>query len=393
MTGYGYHFDVETMGLEHHSFPSARNTLTGKDDMTGTTSTDALPKTIEWVGELDGCVRMIDQTKLPGELVLIEAHDKETLWEAIKQLKVRGAPAIGIAAAMGVVLGVRGFSGCDRNGFSRILEEVCGFLGTSRPTAVNLFWALDRMRRVARSSESSDVESIKVTLLTEARRIRDEDAAMCHAIGRYGESLIREGAGILTHCNAGSLATAEYGTALAPMYVAHEQGRSFRVFADETRPLLQGSRLTAWELGRAGIDVTVLCDGMVGSLMQSGAIDLVITGADRIAANGDTANKIGTYGAAVLAHAHGIPFYVAAPSSTFDPSIENGKTIPIEHRDPDEIRRGPWGMTTPPAASCYNPAFDVTPARLIKAIITDRGVIEPVTGAEINRVLALRCLR
>jgi methylthioribose-1-phosphate isomerase len=308
--------------------------------------------------------------------------------DAIRQLRIRGAPAIGIAAAMGVVLGIRNYSGTDRAGFLRHLGQVCDDLAGARPTAVNLPWALDRMRRVARSMESDDVDAIKLTLLEEARRIRDEDAAMCRAIGHNGESLIKPGSGVLTHCNAGSLATAELGTALAPMYVAHEAGRAFRVYVDETRPLLQGSRLTAWELQQTGIDVTVICDNMAGTLMKQGRVDLVITGADRIAANGDAANKIGTYSLAVLAEAHGVPFYVAAPSSTFDLSIEDGGAIPIEQRDPEEVRRGFGRLTAPPEVRCYCPAFDVTPARLIHGIITERGIIRPVDRSGIATMLS-----
>lgn len=337
-----------------------------------------VPRTIEWIGGLDGFVRMIDQTRLPTELVMLECRDVATMWAAIKRLSVRGAPAIGVAAAMGVVLGVREHAGTDRAAFLAKLREAADYLATSRPTAVNLFWALDRMRRVAESATDADVASLKLTLLQEARRIRDEDAAMCRAIGEHGESLIRPGCGVLTHCNAGSLATSELGTALAPIYVAHERGRPFRVYADETRPLLQGSRLTAWELGQAGIDVTLLCDSMAGALMRSGKVDLVITGADRIAANGDTANKIGTYGVAVLAREHQIPFYVAAPSSTFDLSLADGAAIPIEERDPDEIRCGFGCLTAPEDVACYSPAFDVTPARLIAGIVTEAGLIRPV---------------
>ncbi|MGB2987204.1 MAG: S-methyl-5-thioribose-1-phosphate isomerase [Phycisphaerae bacterium] len=346
------------------------------------------PKSIEWIGGLDGYVRMIDQTRLPTELAMIECCDSQTMWEAIKQLRIRGAPAIGIAAAMGTVLGVRDYAGSDREGFLKRLDEVCDYLATSRPTGANLFWALERMRERARSMETEDLAPLKAVLLEEAKRIRDEDAAMCRAIGRFGESLVQRGAGVLTHCNAGALATAELGTALAPLYVAHESGRSFRVYASETRPLLQGSRLTAWELQQAGIDVTVLCDSMVGALMKQGKVDIVITGADRIAANGDVANKIGTYSVAVLARAHGIPLYVAAPSSTFDSSIPDGGEIPIEERDPDEIRIGFGRPTAPPDVACYCPAFDVTPAELVESIITERGVIHPVnqeTTAEILR--------
>ncbi|UCE58124.1 MAG: S-methyl-5-thioribose-1-phosphate isomerase [Phycisphaerales bacterium] len=337
-----------------------------------------VPRTVEWIGDLDGHVSMIDQTKLSTELCMIECHDVESIHDAISKLKIRGAPAIGIAAAMGVVLGIRHYTGSDRAEFLEDLDNVCDYLAASRPTAVNLTWALDRMRRCARSSGQADISQLKVTLLEEAKRIRDEDAAMCRAIGRHGESLIKAGCGVLTHCNAGGLATSEYGTALAPLYTAHESGVPFRAYADETRPVLQGSRLTAWELQQAGIDVTLLCDNMAGSLMKDGKVDLAITGADRIAANGDVANKIGTYSLAVLSQAHSIPFYVAAPSSTFDLSVADGSQIPIEHRSPDEIRRGFGTLTAPANVPCYSPAFDVTPARLVTGIITERGMICPV---------------
>jgi methylthioribose-1-phosphate isomerase len=362
-------------------------------------SVGAVPKTIEWIGGLEGHVVMIDQTRLPSELVMLECRDVQTMWHAIRQLSVRGAPAIGIAAAMGAVLGVRDCGGLDRDGFLKKLEEVCEYLASSRPTAVNLRWALDRLRRrasvytsprdsrVPRLTPGHDPTEIKQALFEEAKRIRDEDEAMCRAIGRFGEPLIRPGSGVLTHCNAGGLATACWGTALAPLYAAHGLGRSFHVFAGETRPLLQGSRLTAWELQQAGIGVTLLCDSMVGSLMKSGRVDLVITGADRIAANGDTANKIGTYAIAVLAKAHGIPFYIAAPSSTFDLATPDGSRIPIEERDPDEIRRGFGPLTAPPDVKCYCPAFDVTPAKLIRGIITERGIIQPVTKSRIASIL------
>ena len=359
----------------------------------GTATSKKPPRTIEWVGGLDGYVSMIDQTHLPTELVMLECRDVKTMCDAIKRLRVRGAPAIGIAAAMGVVLGVRDSEGSDRNAFLTHLHEVCDYLSTARPTGVNLFWALDRMRKRAQAIEAEDVNAIKLALLDEARRIRDEDAEMCRTIGRHGESLVKPGAGVLTHCNAGSLATAEYGTALAPLYTAHNMGRSFRVYVDETRPLLQGSRLTAWELKQAGIDVTILCDGMVGMLMRDGKVDLVITGADRIAANGDVANKIGTYSMAVLAGAHEIPFYVAAPSSTFDLSIPDGSGIPIEHRDAEEVRCGFGRPTAPADVPCYCPAFDVTPARLICGIITDRGLIQPVDGERIGALLSIAANR
>jgi methylthioribose-1-phosphate isomerase len=284
---------------------------------------------------------------------------------------------------MGVVLAMRDFDERDRQGFLCRLTQVCDDLVIARPTAVNLFWAIERMRHRADWTPGM-VHDLKAALLAEAKTIRDEDAAMCRAIGEAGAHLITDGAGVLTHCNAGGLATSEYGTALAVMYVAHQRGRSFHVYVDETRPLLQGSRLTAWELSRAGLDATVICDNMAGFLMQQRRIDLVITGADRIAANGDTANKIGTYSLAVLAKAHGIPFYVAAPTSTFDLSIPEGSVIPIEQRGPEEIRCGFGRQTAPDDVPCYCPAFDVTPAHLIQALITDRGIIEPLTQEHIS---------
>jgi methylthioribose-1-phosphate isomerase len=337
------------------------------------------PRTIEWVGGLDGRVRIIDQTRLPAELVMLEVTEVEAMWQAIRRLRIRGAPAIGIAAAMGVVLGVRDFAGDDREAFLRRLDDTSAYLATARPTAVNLPWALRRMGDCARSRGGATVAELKRVLLEEARLIRDEDAAMCRAIGRHGQALIPPAGAVLTHCNAGSLATAELGTALAPMYVARELGRAFRVYVTETRPLLQGSRLTAWELHQAGIEVTLLTDSMAGALMGEGRIHLVITGADRIAANGDVANKIGTYALAVLARHHQVPFYVAAPTSTFDLSIADGSSIPIEMRDPDEIRRGFGTLTAPADVPCYAPAFDVTPAGLISGLLTEHGLIRPVT--------------
>ncbi len=337
---------------------------------------------IWWSGGLDGQVELIDQTLLPGELRIIACRDSETVWEAIRNLRVRGAPAIGVAAAMGVVLGTRNAS--SREAFFENLSRTSAYLAGCRPTAVNLRWALDRMRRRAEQAPDRPLDRLKEDLLAEALAIRDEDAATCRAIGEVGQGLIAEGAGVLTHCNAGALATAEYGTALAILYAAHERGRRFRVYADETRPLLQGSRLTAWELSRAGIDVTVICDSMAGLLMRDRRIDLVVVGADRIAANGDTANKVGTYSLAVLARAHDIPFYVAAPGSTFDPVLADGTGIPIEERSEDEICKGFGRITVPEGVRCWNPAFDVTPARLIRGIVTDRGLISPVTAGRIR---------
>ncbi len=347
----------------------------------------SFPRTVEWVGGIDGFVRMIDQTRLPHELVMLECRDTKAVWEAIKRLSVRGAPAIGIAGAMGAALGILNHAASDRASLLEELDRVCDYLVGSRPTAVNLAWALERMKACARNSHEAEVSRLKESLLAEAIRIRDEDAEMCRAIGQFGEPLITEGCRVLTHCNAGSLATAEFGTALAPFYVAHQRGRRFKVYADETRPLLQGARLTAWELQQAGIDVTVLCDNMAGALMQNGGVDLVITGADRIAANGDVANKIGTYSVAVIAQAHRIPFYVAAPSSTFDLSLPDGSGIPIEHRDADEVRSCLGHPIAPAGVECYCPAFDVTPARLIRGIITERGVISPLGTEVIARLL------
>jgi methylthioribose-1-phosphate isomerase len=359
----------------------------GLDNVQVMADDDRTIRPIQWVGGLDGHALIIDQTLLPEEFKLVRVESVEAMWDAIRRLAVRGAPAIGIAAAMGAVLGVRGCPENDELGFRRRLREVCDYLRTARPTAVNLFWALERMTKCADAHAGSAVPAIKAALLREAQAIRDEDAAMCRRIGEHGLALITEGCGVLTHCNAGALATAELGTALAPLYLAHAQGRSFRVYVGETRPLLQGARLTAWELGRAGLDVTLICDSMAAVVMRERRIDLVMTGADRIAANGDAANKIGTYGLAVLAQAHGIPFYVAAPSSTFDRSLADGGGIPIEERDSEEIRRGMGRPTAPADVPCYNPAFDVTPAHLIRGIITERGIIRPVSGAAIAAML------
>lgn len=339
-------------------------------------------KTIEWVGDLDGRVEMIDQTLLPGEFKVIACEDVETLWEAIRNLRVRGAPAIGVAAAMGVVLGTR--DAADHDQFFESLAKTYDYLAGCRPTAVNLVWALDRMRNRAAALRGRTVAELKSAMLAEAQLIRDEDAAICRAIGAAGEALVPDGASILTHCNAGSLATSEYGTALAVIYAAQEKGRTIRVYADETRPLLQGARLTAWELSQAGIDVTVICDSMAGLLMKQGKVDLVITGADRIARNGDTANKVGTYSLAVLARAHGVPFYVAAPLSTFDLGLRDGSAIPIEERGRDEISKGFGRVTVPDGVRCYNPAFDVTPAELIRGIVTEAGLIEPVSEVRVE---------
>ncbi len=337
------------------------------------------PATLAWIGDADGYLELIDQTLLPGKLAHIACRDAETVWEAIKSLRVRGAPAIGVAAAYGVCVGLQPALSDNEAAFFAKLDEVATYLATSRPTAVNLFWALDRMRAAGERQRGRSAKEIFAALLDEAREIEAEDRRMCREIGRHGAALLSDEQGVLTHCNAGGLATSDYGTALAVFFSAHEAGKRLHVYADETRPLLQGARLTAWELQQRGIEVTLICDSMAAQVMREGRVQAVVTGADRIAANGDTANKIGTYGVALLAAAHDIPFYVAAPTSTFDLSLADGSQIPIEQRDPREITHGFGRATAPEGIQVYNPAFDVTPARLIKAIICERGVIEPVT--------------
>jgi methylthioribose-1-phosphate isomerase len=348
----------------------------------------ASPVTITWIGDVDGFVRLVDQTLLPTRLEYRDCRTVEEVWEAIRSLRVRGAPAIGIAAAYGVVLGVQSVTDDRPNDLAPRLKEVTTYLRTSRPTAVNLFWALERMERKVEGLAGQQLPSeVARLLLEEAILIEEEDREMCRAIGQVGAGLVREGQGVLTHCNAGGLATADYGTALAVLFAAAEQGRQFQVFADETRPLLQGARLTTWELQQRGLDVTLICDSMAAQVMKEGRVQLVITGADRIAANGDTANKIGTYGVALLARAHDIPLYVAAPSSTFDLTLASGEDIPIEQRDPREITHGLGRQIAPDGINVYNPAFDVTPARLIAGIITEKGLIQPVTAERIRVVL------
>jgi methylthioribose-1-phosphate isomerase len=343
-------------------------------------------RTIDWIGGVDGFVRLIDQTRLPGELVYRDCRTVEEVWEAIRSLRVRGAPAIGVSAAMGALLGLHQHTAEGPAALGERLRAAAVLLRTSRPTAVNLFWALARMERCLEQATNGGLSGDRLVsrLLDEAREIAEEDRRVCLAIGDSGAHLVGEGCGVLTHCNAGALATANYGTALAVLYRAAEQGKRFSVFADETRPLLQGARLTAWELQRRGIDVTVICDSMAALVMKEGRVKLVIVGADRIAANGDTANKIGTYGVAVLAKAHGIPFYVAAPASTFDLSLPDGSAIPIEQRDPREVTHGFGKATAPEGVGVYNPAFDVTPAGLIEGLITEVGVIRPVNEETIR---------
>jgi methylthioribose-1-phosphate isomerase len=331
---------------------------------------------VRW-SEDGAAVRIIDQRLLPTEYVERDLRTLDEVCDAIRTLAVRGAPAIGVAGAMGIVaiLAPHAAGGEPRDAFVARAREAAAAVRATRPTAVNLPWAVDRMLRVL--DQPGDANALLAALRDEATAILDEDRAMCRRIGEHGLALIPERASVLTHCNAGALATGGMGTALAPVYLAAEAGRAVQVFADETRPLLQGSRLTAWELARAGIPVTVLADNMAASLMREGRVDLVIVGADRIAANGDVANKIGTYPLAIAARHHGIPFYVAAPWSTFDPATATGADIPIEQRDAREVRAGFGVATAPGEAAIYNPAFDVTPAALVTAIVSDRGVHRP----------------
>lgn len=330
--------------------------------------------TIEWQ---DGAVVLIDQTRLPLEEIYLNITDYRILAEGIKALKVRGAPAIGIAGAFGVCLGANEIESNDFGLFKTMLNAIIAELAGTRPTAVNLFWALDKMRAILNNAASNDVAAIKKELLEEALRIEDEDRRTCRRMGKHGAELLKDGDTVLTHCNAGALATSDFGTALGVIYSAQAAGKTIKVFADETRPLLQGARLTAWELMKSGIDVTLICDDMAASVMQSGKINAVIVGADRIAANGDAANKIGTFNLAVLANYFHIPFYVVAPTSTIDSGLVSGKDIPIEQRDAEEVTNGFGKRTAPEGVTVYNPAFDVTPHALITAIVTENGVAYP----------------
>jgi methylthioribose-1-phosphate isomerase len=334
---------------------------------------------LSWTGE---SLRLLDQTKLPTSTQFVEITDEKQAWDAIKRLVVRGAPAIGVAAAFGAYLGIRNFTG-EPHALMLRLSEVCDYLATSRPTAVNLFWALKRIQRVALSRlEQQDITTkwMKQYILDECLMMRDEDVLICRKIGKHGAELLRSikssnPKNILTHCNAGSLCAVAYGTALAPIYVGVEQGMRFHVYADETRPLLQGSRITAYELREHNVPVTVLCDSMAATLMSEKKLDAVIVGTDRVAANGDVANKIGTLGVAILAKHFGVPFFVAAPTSSIDLSAATGEDIPIEHRDAREVSHAFGMQTAPEGVEVFNPAFDVTPAELVTAIITEHGVV------------------
>ncbi len=346
--------------------------------------------TLQWKGDIDGCLELTDQRKLPAQFITIQCKTPEQLFDAIKTLAVRGAPAIGVAAAFGICLAAQQLGKMELSDAVKFIEQKADYLAKSRPTAVNLFWALERMKKTAQNfaAENPDaaIDDLKQQLLAEAQKIYAQDVQMCHNIGINGEQFVPAGGTVLTHCNAGALATAGDGTALASIFESQRKGKKFKVYVDETRPLLQGARLTAWELCQAGIDVVLICDNMAGALMKDGKINAVFVGADRIAANGDAANKIGTYSISVLAKEHKIPFYVTAPSSSFDLNLRNGSQIPIEQRPADEIACFMNVQIAPPNINVYNPAFDVTPAENITAIITEKGVIRCPTEEKIRKM-------
>lgn len=349
-------------------------------------------KPLIWQGDAQtGWLEMLDQTQLPTSRVLIPCRSAEEVFEGIRMLRVRGAPAIGVAGAYGLVLAAQKIRNTQQDEFLEELTGQANWLNSSRPTAVNLSWGLARLtRRAADLPVAATLPERRQALLAEAHSIALEDAAMCQAMARHGLEQIPDGAGILTHCNTGVLATAGDGTALAVIYAAHRAGKNIRVYADETRPLLQGSRLTAWELQEAGVPVTLLCDSMAAMVMRQGKIHAVLVGADRIAANGDTANKIGTYSVAVLAKHHQIPFHVVAPTSSFDLGIASGSQIPIEERSAEEVICGFGKLTAPATVHVFNPAFDVTPSELISSIITEAGIIQPVSRENIEKTLGER---
>ncbi|HHW07552.1 MAG TPA: S-methyl-5-thioribose-1-phosphate isomerase [Clostridia bacterium] len=333
---------------------------------------------------------ILDQTLLPNEKKYLRLTEPEEIWEAIRSLRVRGAPAIGIAAAFGAYLGIKHSPASSYDELYAVFKKVKDYLASSRPTAVNLFWALDRMEARFKKEAGKSVAEIKAALKEEAEAIRQEDEQVCEAIGRHGLTLLEPGWGILTHCNAGTIATAKYGTALAPIYLGHERGYNFRVYAGETRPLLQGARLTAWELMEAGIDVTLICDNMASIVMKEGRVQAVLVGCDRVAANGDTANKIGTSGVAILAKYYKIPFYVCAPLSTIDLNCRNGAEIKIEQRPGEEITTKWYAKPmAPQGVKTYNPAFDVTDHELIEAIITEKGIVYPPYNENLERLFQI----
>ena len=342
-------------------------------------------RTIAWINNK---IKIIDQTKLPHKLEYIYIDNLKDLWQAIKLMKVRGAPVLGAAAGLGVYLGIRGSKANNFAQFSKELDRVAKYIASSRPTARNLFWAIERMCSIAIRNKDKPVPAIKRLIFQEAQQIIEEDRVACRKIGYFGTKLIKKNDAVLTICNAGILATIDYGTALGVIYRAFQDGKNIKVYACETRPMLQGARLTTWELVKKGVDVTILCDNMAATLMQQRKVNKVIAGADRIAANGDTANKIGTYNLAVLARYHNIPFYIAAPASTFDLSIKTGKDIPIEQRDGREITTLFFKKPiTAKGVKAFCPAFDVTPYNLITAIVTDRGIIRPPYRKTITKIL------
>ncbi len=345
------------------------------------------PPTLTWS---KGTVKLIDQTRLPGKLKYIICRDVKTLWRAIKTLQVRGAPALGVAAGFGVLLGLKNFKGLGRRPFEKKFNEICDYIGASRPTAVNLFNALAEMRKVVSECPSASVKELKGLLEKKALEIYEQDRRVCRQMGKNGAKFIKNGGTYLTVCNAGALATVDYGTALGVFYAAKEAGKRFHVYSCETRPLLQGARLTCWELLRAKIDVTLICDNMAATLMRQGKIDAVFAGADRIALNGDTANKIGTYSLAVLAKHHNIPFYIVAPQSTFDMSTKTGDGIVIEERDAQEVACFAGVATAPKGVKVFNPAFDVTPHELITAIITEKNILELSPAFSLTKKRAIK---
>ncbi|MFP4496681.1 MAG: S-methyl-5-thioribose-1-phosphate isomerase [Vulcanimicrobiota bacterium] len=343
-------------------------------------------KCIYWKGDH---IEIIDQTRLPGDFELIKCFDIETLGEAIKRLSIRGAPALGITAALGMALAAVNYKETDLQGLKDKLQKTRDYIATTRPTAVNLFWALERMMKIV-SGFQGGVDELRKKLIEEALEVAWEDERMCRAIGDNGAEVVGPGWNILHHCNTGFLATGDYGTALGVIRSAHRQGKNIHVWVDETRPLMQGSRLTAWELEQDKIPYKVIADNMAGYLMSQGKVDMVVLGADRIAANGDVANKIGTYSLAVLAGYHGIPFYSAAPTSTIDISLKSGSEIEIEQRSPDELIFIKGVQTAPSEAGVYNPAFDITPGRLLTGIITEKGILRPPFKESIKELFSNR---
>ena len=337
---------------------------------------------------IDGKLTLLDQTKLPGEEVYIDVETKEDMWDAIYHLKVRGAPAIGVAAGYGLYIDSLAYTGDDLDGFLDHVKKGAEYLNSARPTAVNLSWALKRMVTGLLDAGVSSVEAAKAWLEKEAIKIHEEDVAACKAMGEHGLSLLKPGMGILTHCNAGTIATAKYGTCLAPIYLGHERGYDFKVFADETRPLLQGARLTSWELNKAGVDVTLICDNMAATVMKKGWIDAIVVGCDRMAANGDGANKIGTSGVAILAKEYGIPFYMYVPTSTIDMNTPTGDDITIELRKGEEIYEMWYEKPMAPVGvKTFNPSFDVTDHKYITAVITEKGVVKPPFDVNLKKLM------